>query len=341
MNLGTIYSQTGSINLFTLSGSIVDGLNHDYANIAAGTAINLTANGGDIGETGVDFLDMDLSSSAVIKATATGDVNLREVLGNMNVHVIEAGGDVSLWSDLAIIDAMDADGSVVGAALVGNDDSLVMADIIAEDVTLYSDKLTIGVSGNDLDIDSNAGTDAGDGVLISYSAQNTYLIETFGDLFLQTVGAGDAGSAGGTYTAFILGAKAIFNGNANATATNVSSGKVRLFSAGDIGAENKRLQTTVGFLEGNSVGGNVWITNTGALQVGGVSSDGDGVIATGSVSLIANSPITVIENITALDGDVTLIANEDGAGDNNADDIVVNENILITAVYREYYRPRW
>ncbi|MCH8148426.1 MAG: diaminopimelate decarboxylase, partial [Planctomycetes bacterium] len=54
MNVATMFSQTGGVFLTTLSGSIVDGLNHEFEKIRA-NGIVLTAVGGGICESG-DFL---------------------------------------------------------------------------------------------------------------------------------------------------------------------------------------------------------------------------------------------------------------------------------------------
>ncbi|MCH2131346.1 MAG: hypothetical protein MK179_19555, partial [Pirellulaceae bacterium] len=65
------------------------------------------------------------------------------------------------------------------------------------------------------------------GIVTSNSKDNTYLIETAGDLYLNTVGTGASA------TAFItVPGGSIFNGHPNpATGSNVSSGMTYLIAA--------------------------------------------------------------------------------------------------------------
>ncbi|GFS08016.1 hemolysin-type calcium-binding region, partial [Elysia marginata] len=310
INVGTLYAQSGGIYLTAESGAIVDGLDHDFANISAATELSLTASAG-VGEDG-DYLETDLATDATLTIAAGADVYVHEVLGNMNIReVLADGGNVDLRAHLAIKDTEDASGDVVTG--------LPEADVIGNSITLTSENDAIGISGNDLDINSayrSAGT------VTTSSALNTYLIETAGDLSINTIGTGS------DYTAFILGRDNILNGNADANASNVTSGKTRLFAEGDIGASGKRLQTTVGYMEGRSTSGNVWITNTGHLTIGGLDQV-NGIVATGTVNIEAHSPITVEKSIIT-DDDILLYAGEDNndvAGEE--DDLTVKAGVTI------------
>ena len=310
INVGTLYAQSGGIYLTAESGAIVDGLEHDFANISAATELRLTASSG-VGEDG-DYLETDLATDATLTIGAGADVFVHEVLGNMNIReVLADGGDVDLRTHLAIKDTEDASGNVVTG--------LPEADVIGNSITLTSENDAIGISGNDLDINSayrSAGT------VTTSSALNTYLIETDGDLSINTIGTG------ADYTAFILGRDNILNGNADANASNVTSGKTRLFAEGDIGASGKHLQTTVGYMEGRSTSGNVWITNTGHLTIGGLDQ-ANGMVATGTVNIQAHSPITVEKSIIT-DEAILLYAGEDTndvAGEE--DDLIVKAGVTI------------
>ena len=333
INLGTLYSQSGSINLTTLDGSIVDGLDHDYANIVASTAIRLVANGGSVGEMSVvngesivtDYVEFQLSSDGYIDINASEDVALKQVVGNMNVKLVEAGGDVDLWASLAILDTIDSDGSTVTSVGAGNSAALGLADVIGENVSLHAELGTIGISGQDFDVDSDAGSNTTDhGVLTTSSNQNSYIIETAGDLYLRSVGT--TGTQG-TETAYILSRAAIFNGHIDLAASNVSAGLTQLYAVGNIGSSNKRLQTTVGQLEGNSTEGEVWLTNTGHLIVEAITGT-QGLSAKGNVNLITNSPLTVADDIVSDEGFIILTASEDpGAGD----DLTIEAGVLINS----------
>ena len=312
INVGTLYAQSGGIYLTADSGAIVDGLNHDFANISAATELVLKASGS-VGENG-DYLETDLVGSAVLDVSAVGDIYIDEVLGNMNVRqVVADGGDIDLRAHLAILDTQDASGNDISG--------LPEADVIGNSITLTSELDAIGISGNDLDINSAW---KGAGTVTTSSGKDTYLIETDGDLSIHTIGTGDG------FTAFILGRDDILNGNSDANASNVTSGKTRLFAEGNIGAAHKRLQTTVGYMEGRSTNGDVWITNTGSLTIGGLN-EANGLVASGEVNIEAHSPITIeksiISNSVNNAGNI-IITSGDDAGD-NADYLTIASGVLI------------
>jgi hypothetical protein len=301
MNVGTMFAKTGGVYLTTLSGSIVDGLDHDLKNIQAGRVV-LTANGGGIGETG-DYLDLDAGSSG-ITATASGDILIAETFGNMDVNLVSSsGGDVDLKAHMSILD-------------LEND---IAADVIGRNISLTAQVGGIGMSGNDLDIDTQGGS-----LTSSSNLGHTYIIEVSGDLSLYEVGTGDA------YTAFILAPDRILNGRDDG-GSNVSSGKTRLFAGGDIGTAAKHLKTTVGFMEGRSTMGGVWIDNLGHLTVGGLN-EAQGIVAAGSVNLGASSPVTVKKSIhvTGAGENIVVTAADDDElipGNEEKDDITVESGV--------------
>ena len=309
MEVAVIFSQSGDVYLTTVSGDIVDGLDNVYENIIA-TNLTLNASGA-IGESS-DSLDMDLSPAGQLNATASGDVNLAEVVGSMNLGMVSSSsGDVELKAQGSILDDLN-DGN---------------ANVLGNNIVLTATSGAIGASGNDLDIDS---TYSAAGTLTSSSALNTYLIETAGDLSLYTVGTGSA------QTAFILGPNRILNGNGGGS--NVTSGRVRLFAGDDIGASDNPLVTTVGFMEGNSTSGSIYIVNFGPATVGGVTEP-SGFEAPGQVNITAMSPVTVEKDITTTgifdpsDG-VTILDNGDiiiTATDDNDDTPGNEDNIVIKA----------
>ena len=101
LNLETIYSQTGTIALQTLEGSIVDALNHDFTNLKA-NRIELIAELG-IGEAG-NPLDMDLVGAGTIYALGNDDIVLSETSVNMNIDRIESThGAAKLRAQVGIV----------------------------------------------------------------------------------------------------------------------------------------------------------------------------------------------------------------------------------------------
>jgi len=159
--VGTLYARSGGIHL-TATGAIADGYNNDFENIRANT-LELTA--GAIGEAG-DYLDVNLLGTGTLKANASGTIRIAETEGNLYVNrVSSSAGDVDLKAHLSILDA--------------NND--IAADVIGKNITLNADVGGIGVSGNDLDIDTLSG------LLNSKSnLGNAYIIETGGDVILDT-----------------------------------------------------------------------------------------------------------------------------------------------------------
>ena len=305
----TLYSQTGDIVLTTTSGSIIDGLNHEFEKLR-GNSIVLTAVGGGIGEVG-DRLEFTTNTiDGLLTATAAGDVRLEQVSGNFNVDRITAtGGDVELVALLSILDRSTVDPGVTGRPAI---------DIFANSVDLTATVGTIGEVGNDLDIDSSWQST---GDVTTSSGANTHLIEVVGDLNLYSAGVGS------NATAFIAANQAILNAAPVGT-SNVTGGRVQLFAGGNIGASAKRLFTTVGFLEGLSTGGAVWITNEGDLTIGGIGGLAAGLQADGDINLQSNSPTTVSLDIISDTGDILIEAIDDADAD---DDVTVQSGITVNA----------
>ena len=283
-------------------GSIYDGLGNDEVNVKS---LSLYLNAADAIGTAEDFLEIDQiipdgqGSIGEAKIQTGGNIFLRDPVGDFYVDEIRStGGDVSLEAAVSILDRA---GDKV-------------ADVIGQSITLNAKTGGIGLAsgGGDLDIDTDS---SASGVLTAYSALNAYLSEVDDDLLLKEVSTGDG------HTAFILSPGRILNGNPESA--NVISEATRLYAASDIGEQDNPLRTEVGNLEGYSESGDVWISNTGPLIVGGVS-DMEGIFAGGSLVITASSPMTVTENIQAAD-----IIIEAGDGNGPGDDILVPYGVTI------------
>jgi hypothetical protein len=298
LHLGTVYSATGGTRLGTVAGGIVDAYQTDFTKVKANW-IKLDAVGGGIGADGnpveIDVAvdpgnAVDALGTGTVTADAEGSIYLDETTGNMNVRQIKSsGGDVTLRAQFSIFDALnngDAD-------VIGNQIHLVAG--------LGGVFGTIGMSGNDLDIDSGF---SGDGLLTTTSLGNTYLIETWGDLNLHSVGTG-AGQA-----AFIAAlAGSIWNGRTDG-GFNVTSGDLFLFATQDVGQAAKPIITAVGRAEGQAINGSVFVYNSGNVDIGGVTPDADGIQAGGDIRFVAACPITVKESVTAA-GNIIIAAIDD------------------------------
>jgi hypothetical protein len=299
----TIYTN----NSVTISsdGSILDAYDTDYENID--TVDLFLYSSASIGSA-ANNLELNQRPGGPLFADSTGDIYLAEVAGDMNVNLVQSStGDVFLLADVSILD-------------FNND---IQANVSSgRSITLQTQLGSIGDVGNDFEIDTDTVADAISGTLTVDSNLSAYLVEFAGDLTIfQT-----ASTLG---TIYIASPGQMLNGNSSGT--NVLSGWTRLYAGSNIGAAGNPLNTTVGFLEGTSVGGQVWIENTGHLTVGGVSSGLYGIEAGGDVVIVATSPITVTESIKG--ATITKIAtddNTDGTVDTD-DDLIVVSGVTLEA----------
>ncbi|MGH7895138.1 MAG: beta strand repeat-containing protein, partial [Candidatus Binatia bacterium] len=319
MNVEFMFAQTGSdgVVLKTLNGSIVDALDTDFTKIAA-NHVKLTAINGGIGELG-DYLDIDVAGAGTLEADADDDIFIAETFGNMNVHhVTSTTGDVDLKAAISLLDALNSP----------------LPEIIGNNITLTAELGGIGVAGNDVDIDS---AHSGPGQLTATSLlANAYIIETDGsgptldDLTINEVSSGPA------FTTFITAPEgSILNGKPNDD-PNVISGYTYLIALNDIGASDKPLTTEVGFIEGKSILGSTWIFNYGELTEGGVTDSGEpGMVAGGDVTVTADSPIDVTENIVA--DNITLNARDDSADDH----LVIHTGFRLETAVFDFVTTTW
>ncbi len=193
MCLESVYSAAGVADLGAVD-SIVDALNTDFTKVKAASII-LDA-GMALGES-EDYLETDMALAGALNATANGSIWLAETFNDMNIDtVLSRTGDVDLQAHQSIIDFVDD-----GSALESRPD----IDIFGNNITLTAAFGGIGTSGNNIDSAHSAA-----GTLSASSALNTYLLESAGDLHLNTISTGGYGSG---YTAFIATPQGrIYNG---------------------------------------------------------------------------------------------------------------------------------
>jgi hypothetical protein len=295
-------------------GSLLDADNDDattqYWNIYSESAYLEAGASGTIGAAG-HFLETDLqgnASTGAINALAGGSIYLTEVTGDMFVGQVKSiSADVSLKADVSILDNEEG---VLGNPAV---------DVYGNSLYLTAEYGTIGASGDALDIKTAY---SGAGTLTSSSEFNTYLIETAGNLSLNTVQT----NAG---TAFISApAGSIVNGNPGGT--NVISGKTWLFASQDIGESANPITAIVGNIEGKSTMGSTWVSNAAPLTVGGVvTGDDPGMYAGGSITISSECPITIGKDITASmseAGDIVIQAVDTAAA---GDDVTIHSGITV------------
>src|SRR5262249_35107798 len=108
--------------------------------------------------------------------------------------------------------------------------------------------------------------------------------------------------------------------NGNSSGFNVTSGKLWLFASGDIGKDDNAITTSVGFIEGVSTHGSVYLENTGPTTVGDViDSYGGwsfaGIQAAHAVVMRTHSPVTIDEDITS-GSQIVVISSDNSSNDN-------------------------
>ena len=340
INLSSAYSRSGRVVLVA-PGSILDALHNDSEDIVANGA-SLIAKGGSIGSA-LDALETDLTSRAsgesgmagTLFAWANDSIYLGETSGDLAIDAVTAKtGKVVLTSQLSILDAFD--GGVAATAL-GSASTALLAHLgalasppgqlaglpgvdvaAAGNITLTARFGSIGEFGNDLDLDtaSSAGSR-----LRTSSYLSTYLTEVNGNLYLDSVAAGDD-----EFVFIAVPSGAIVNAATVPGQGNVSGGKAYLFASGDIGSGLDPLVSSIARLEGQSTDGDAWVLNTGRLVVGGVT--GAGLQAGGSITLRAMDAIVVGADLTA---DVVTLSSDQG-GDPAKDSVQVASGVAITAV---------
>ncbi|MBA3348546.1 MAG: hypothetical protein H0T13_08305, partial [Actinobacteria bacterium] len=321
LELETVFSSGGKIRLES-DGSILDGLDTDFTKVKA-DHIEFVA-GGTIGADG-NPLETDSGDAGTgdLTALAGSSIWLTETDGALQIRLVKSiTGDVTIVAP-EIQDGPDVTSQNPNGGLFGPDantgPSRPTVDVVGNNITLTATSGRIGAAGNDLDIDSAF---SGPGTLTSSSTlANTYIIEPFGDLAINSV------STSGNKIAFITAlAGAILNGRTDG-GDNVESGKVWLFARDNIGISSKWLTTSAGLLQGRSTTADVYISNTGAIEIGCVSDfpttgcdDPNGITAPTGVFFTAGgagqSGIKLTKNVEATSGPVQITSAD--TGDDNS-----------------------
>ena len=198
--------------------------------------------------------------------------------------------------------------------------------MVGNNITLTAVSGRIGAAGNDLDIDS---AHSGAGTLTSSSTlANTYIIEPFGNLSLNSVfDERQQDRVHHRLAGAILNGSADGNGDGQGDGDNVASGKVWLFARDNIGTATNWLLTSSGLLQGRSTTSSVFIRNTGPIEIGCVSDfpttgcdDPNGITAPTGVFFTAGgggqSGITLTKNVEATSGPVQIISQDTGDTNN-------------------------
>ena len=294
---------------------------------------------------------VDILSNDDVTFGADGDVN--SVSGNVTVGAdlaVGNNGGVVTMADGALIDGgsgdvdLEADGNVTvgGVLTTGN----VLIDSISASV----------VDGGDAHKDVSAATavitaavDVGDlANALDTQLANLEATATTGGIWIDNMGALSVGgisavigmSAAGninltndldvTITELITtptGGVTITSTagsilDAANTATDITAASAVLSAANDVGTAGDFLETQLGNLEAVATTGGVWLSNTGALTVGGIGAM-VGVSGNGDVNLVNDVDITIDELISSTTGMVTVESTGGAIADGNGTDVNV------------------
>jgi hypothetical protein len=249
MNVGTITSTGGTVNLTTTQGPILNGDsilgNSSNVNVTAPN-INLTSNGSTIG-TSLNALDVNTTSSTGgLNATAPGDIYITDTVGNLYLNSVTSttAGNVGLSTTIGDVDLDNANGTVND--LNGNTTITAKGNILnvagtaasinTQGITLNATNGSIGTLATPLRIHSNAGP-----VLVTPATVQAlanlgiYLNETIGPIYVSSI-------TSNTSDIYIVSDGSIFNGNPNGTAVNLTGNNINLTSNnGGIGLSSRRL----------------------------------------------------------------------------------------------------
>jgi autotransporter-associated beta strand protein len=317
-----LQSVTGSVTLssVTADGNATDGVDIDSAG-------DMTTTGGSFASNGDDGLELSNVGNVTVTSAAAGsntgnglDVT---TAGDLTIH----GGTFSGIVASSIHSATLATATVTATAAV----SISANNAVTLNAALDASSSTVTIQANQ----DGAGGDgftqnAGGNIMTTNDTASAVSIEVntsgggSGDAVIRSISAGStAGPAGGRIT-IDAHAGQINDGDAAAT-NNLAAGNAVLTASGGVGDSADLIETTISRLEAAGGSGGVFVTNIGALQIGGISGTTGVSASTGDIAIIAASPITVAEAVaTNGSGAITLDA-QGGSGD-----LTVNATISAT-----------
>lgn len=292
----------GTVITLSTSGNIIEGTSDAGPDLIAET-INLfvTGGGSTIGtstetvEIDATFLNAGTTGGSIYLNDVAGGVSVGSIstttLGTSSVNLTATGGSITNGSDDS---APDIESGTINLAVTGGASTIGTAtDFLVLDAITQLNATTEG--GSLFLSDSSGGVGVG---LLDAGVGDVFLSSTSG-LIRDTNGIG---------------------------VNNIVGMRLGLSSSNGIGEEDSLLDTTVGFLEAESMYGGVYIRNQGALAIGGVTDALAGIRAVGhgDVVLVALSPIVVNESIVNLSGGAIRLT----AGSSlESDDITLNAGL--------------
>ena len=354
---GTVTIQgTGAAGTFNNAG--IGMFDADTAVTSSGGAVVLrgfAGNGSGDGNSGVVIgLDAAVSTTGAAAITIEGTggntgtsnnegISIEGLVTSANGNIVldGTGGASGNGIDLAAGGMVTATGAANITLLGDGPDATAVtgADVLV-DGTITSASGTVTLTAED-DLDFGAtGSIASTSGLVTVTADNA--VGNLGGVIDMTDGSDiDAGSgaidlnADGDITLSLLTTTgdvtvdstsgSILDADAG-TGNDIDAATAILNGATGVGTGANPLATTIDNLEADGGSSGVWLVNTGDLTIGGISGQ-EGVTGSGNVSVLAQSALTVGEEVSSTGGgDITLAA--EGTAD--SDDLVVNADVSAT-----------
>ncbi|MEQ9066438.1 MAG: hypothetical protein RLO18_06920, partial [Gimesia chilikensis] len=287
--------------------------------------------------------DIDLAINTMAADTTAGDIYLQEpsaaTVGTVDgLAGITAGGNINLeiGGTLTINDTIEATGaaSTILADVQGsiNVNSTIQTNGGAVDLLADVNLLLSAISSIDTtsaaavtltaDYDNSGGGNFTQSLGSIVNAHGGAL-----DVYSENkLGIASLHSAGGTITLTSLNGQ-IYD-NTFGELTLISGNELALRAAGDIGDPANALldlDLAVSRLSASTTGGDVFISNTGALEIGTVDGLSGVDAPSGLILITAASPLTVASNVSG-SGTVTLTAGDSAIA---GDDLTINAGVTV------------
>ncbi len=349
--LGTVNATQGTATISAL-GSILDGDAPSSMSDINANSIHLSAAGGTVGtEASPLQINSSYSAAGLVSAAATGDVNLNETAGSLNVGTITSfTGNVNLTApdgdvNLGKISSISGDTNITALDSILNASGPADTNIIAINVNLTATNGAIGAEGDPLNIDSSNDSP---GQLTAWANQSVWITEVNGDLNVKEVTSSQGnvklgaiagnvilGTVNATQgTATVDASGSILDGDAPSSTSDINANTINLAAyTGTVGTSANPLQinssySAAGLVNGLALGDVNLNETAGSLNVGTIDSITGNVNLTvpdGSANLGTVDALQGTTNITASNSILNAFGSNPGVANINA------ENINLTA----------
>ena len=279
-----------------------------------------------VGQVGIDGqLTLAVDATVASAITASGNVVLRALLGNINIDpnglssAIDATGAgnvlVRALSGSVVVHSNITNGS---AATSGSISLLATGDVAIGSAGV---EVTVSNGAGSLDVESSTGS-----VLMSAGSLLASASGAVRLLAAQDVGVGQIRSGGNVALTATAGSVLDANGNVNGSASgllDVQASGLRLSAGNGVGTSGDALRVQVATASADAGAGGIYLLSDQAITIGSVAVGASQVSSTGATSLVADAAQAGLATtgngnvaLSASAGDITLAAavNANGSG---------------------------